>query len=189
MAKIQRLSMKSAGEAPGPGRGRGGCEGDAEHDSPSGNAGKTTVVRYTAAGGIVVHDGRVLVLHRPGKDEVRLPKGHIKAGETARAAALRETREESGYTRLAVADDLGAQVVEFDHKGRHVVRDERYFLIRLEGPPEAPGDGEDQFEPRWLPWDDALSSLTFEPEREWVRRARVVTDGQGPTDQSTKEKK
>jgi hypothetical protein len=33
-------------------------------------------------------------------------------------------------------------------------------------PPEA------QFERRWLPWTQALARLTFEAEREWVRRAR-----------------
>jgi 8-oxo-dGTP pyrophosphatase MutT (NUDIX family) len=148
---------------------------------------RSTIVRYTAAGGIVVHDGRVLVLHRPGKGEIRLPKGHIEPGETAQAAALRETREESGYARLALAADLGTQIVEFDHKGRHIVRDERYFLIHLEGPPDAPGDGEDQFEPRWLTWDDALSALTFDPEREWVRRARIVVNDRRIFDQSTKD--
>jgi predicted NUDIX family NTP pyrophosphohydrolase len=48
------------------------------------------VRRYTAAGGVVVHDGHVLVLVRRGRGEVRLPKGHVEPGEEVQAAALRE---------------------------------------------------------------------------------------------------
>ncbi len=130
------------------------------------------LVRYTAAGGVVVRDGRVLVLRRPGRGEVRLPKGHVEPGETAQEAAMRETREESGYADLAVRADLGTQVVEFDRDGQHIVRTERYFLMAPVGQALRPIGGEPQFEPAWLPWDEALAALTFEAEREWVRRAR-----------------
>jgi len=129
-------------------------------------------VRYTAAGGVVVHGGRVLVLRRPGQGEVRLSKGHVEPGEEVQAAALRETREESGYAELVLKADLGTQVVEFDHRGRHVVRTERYFLMALADHLASPIGGEEQFEPVWLTWDEALAALTFEAEREWVRRAR-----------------
>jgi len=93
------------------------------------------------------------------------------------AAALRETREESGYVNLVLQADLGTQVVEFDHRGRHVVRTERYFLMTLaDGAESTPSGGEEQFEPAWLTWDEALASLTFEAEREWARRARRMTN-------------
>jgi 8-oxo-dGTP pyrophosphatase MutT (NUDIX family) len=140
-------------------------------------------VCYTAAGGVVVHDGRMLVLRRPSQDEVRLPKGHVEPGESVEAAALRETREESGYADLVVVADLGTQVVEFDYAGRHVVRHERYFLMALAGNPDSPTRGEEQFEPLWLAWDEALAALTFEVEREWVRRAKRM-----PNDQMTNDK-
>lgn len=129
-------------------------------------------VRYTAAGGVVVRNGRVLVLRRPSRGEARLPKGHVEPGESVQEAALREAREESGYAGLVLRDDLGTQVVEFDYQGRHVVRTERYFLMKLAADAEsAPSSGEEQFEPAWLTWDEALTALTFEAEREWVRRA------------------
>ena len=138
----------------------------------------TQVKRYVSAGGVVVDDGRVLVLQRPSRNEVRLPKGHIKPGETVREAALRETSEESGYLDVTIEADLGSQMVTFHHKGRRVVREERYFLmalLRQRGEPR--GGGEAQFEPQWLAWEDALTALSFEAEREWVRRARVLTHG------------
>ncbi len=132
------------------------------------------VFRYTAAGGVVFQKGQVLVLRRPSQDEIRLPKGHIESGESEQQAALREVREESGYGELVLQADLGAQVVDFDHDGRHVVRVERYFLMTLRKPMcEPSSSGECQFDPIWLSWDEALAALTFEAEREWVRRARV----------------
>ena len=135
-------------------------------------------MRYTAAGGVVVRGGHVLVLRRPGRGEVRLPKGHVEPGEGAEAAAMRETREESGYVDLVPGADLGTQIVEFDYEGRHIVRTERYFLMTLAAPDAPSFGGEAQFEPVWLAWDDALAALTFEAEREWVRRARTVNNGE-----------
>jgi 8-oxo-dGTP pyrophosphatase MutT (NUDIX family) len=135
------------------------------------------VVRYIAAGGVVVHDGRVLVLRRPSRGEVRLPKGHVEPGEAAAETALREVGEESGYADLVLGADLGAQEVIFDHAGRRYERTERYFLMTLAGDVEsADSGGEEQFDPVWLAWDDALEALSFDAEREWVRRARRIAD-------------
>lgn len=131
------------------------------------------VVDYQAAGGVVVRDGHVLVLRRARPPEVRLPKGHVERGEDVRQTALREVREESGYPDLELVDDLGIQRVEFAVNVRYVVRRERFFLMRLADAPHRTDGGEAQFEPHWLPWDAALAALTFEAEREWVRRARA----------------
>lgn len=129
--------------------------------------------RYSAAGGIVVHDGNVLLLLRPSRNEVRLPKGHIEEGEDPAAAALRETAEESGYDDLEIIADLGSQVVEFEYKDNHYVRTERYFLMRLRSDRQCTRDAKDQaqFIVHWAPFDAASAELTFEAERDAVRRA------------------
>jgi len=139
---------------------------------------RVRTVRYEAAGGVVVNGDRVLVLLRAYRDEVRLPKGHVDPGETAEQAAVREVIEESGYADVEVVTDLGEQTVEFDTAGWyggvvHIVRLERYFLMRLTG--DGLAGGEYQFTPEWFTWDEALTYLTFEPEREWVRRAREAS--------------
>jgi 8-oxo-dGTP pyrophosphatase MutT (NUDIX family) len=133
-------------------------------------------IRYQAAGGVVLDaDDRVLVLRRPSRDEVRLPKGHVEKGESHLGAALREVTEESGYTGLAIIADLGHQVVKFEYKGRRVVRDEYYFLCRLRDARQIEREVQElQFIPDWLGWDQALAELSFAAEREWVRRARMA---------------
>ena len=133
---------------------------------------------YDAAGGIVVAshgegNDRVLVLRRPSHDEIRLPKGRIEKGESRQEAALREVSEESGYDDLEIVETLGHQVVEFDYKDEHIIRNEYYFLMRLTSPRQIERDPHEyQFLPAWLGWEEALEQLTFEPEREWLCRAR-----------------
>ena len=128
--------------------------------------------RYSSAGGVVIHDGTVLLLDRPGRDEVRLPKGHIEAGEDPAMAALRETAEEAGYDDLEIVADLGSQIVEFDYK-HHYVRSEHYFLMRLRSDRQCERDAKDsaQFNVRWAPLDAAEDALTFDGEKDALRRA------------------
>jgi 8-oxo-dGTP pyrophosphatase MutT (NUDIX family) len=130
-------------------------------------------IRYQAAGGVVVdHENRVLVLRRPSRKEVRLPKGHVEEGESHVEAALREVTEESGYAHLELLADLGHQVVAFEYKGERIIRDEYYFLLALHDVGQIEREAKElQFVPEWISWEQALAELSYESEREWVRRA------------------
>ena len=54
----------------------------------------SVVVR--AAGGIVVRDGSVLLVHRPKYDDWSFPKGKLEDGESWEDGAVREVEEETG---------------------------------------------------------------------------------------------
>jgi 8-oxo-dGTP pyrophosphatase MutT (NUDIX family) len=128
---------------------------------------------YLASGGVVIYEGQVLLLDRPSRGEVRLPKGHVEPGESHEAAALRETVEETGLAELAVIADLGLQTVEFDYRGEHFRRTEHYFLLGKLGDGEQarpPKDAE-EFRPFWAPLDDAIKLLTYPAEQNMARRA------------------
>jgi len=64
-----------------------------------------TVVR--AAGGVVIRDGAVVLVHRPKYDDWTFPKGKAEEGESDEDCALREVHEETGL-RCALAEELGA---------------------------------------------------------------------------------
>jgi 8-oxo-dGTP pyrophosphatase MutT (NUDIX family) len=125
-------------------------------------------VDYVAAGGVIIHDSQILLLDRPSRGEIRLPKGHVDPGESHDETALRETVEETGYDDLEIVADLGERLTEFEHEGRHHRRAEHYFLLRKLSDhqvPRTPKD-EEQFRPFWVPMDEAVKLLTYLAEQE-----------------------
>ncbi|MBW7863326.1 MAG: NUDIX domain-containing protein [Candidatus Hydrogenedens sp.] len=149
---------------------------------PAKGDGAAPVIRHETAGGVVVNGaGRVLVLLRDvwrdggAVHEIRLPKGHIDAGETPEQAAVREVREESGYRGLEIVADLGESESRYAFRGCRHERRERYYLMRLTDPergdPQPMGAEEALFEPAWLAPEDAAQRLTYPSERDFVRRA------------------
>lgn len=139
---------------------------------------------YRAAGCVVLDaSARVLVLERPARDEWRLPKGHIDAGEDAARTALRETAEEAGYAAVALEVDLGPQVVVFAHEGRVFRRLEHYFRARLldgEVRSERPKEDRRQFIVHWLSAPEALARLSYAPERNALAKALARPPGTDP---------
>lgn len=130
---------------------------------------------YQAAGGVIVRDGKMLLLDRPRLGQVRLPKGHVEPGESPRQTALREVREEAGYADLDIVADLGMQTSHFvlPDQDREVTREEIYFLMRLRSDERIVRDDHDagQFHVMWVPLEEAPARLTFGTEQEFARRA------------------
>lgn len=134
---------------------------------------KKTTVYYESAGGVVIDQGRMLLLNRPARGEVRLPKGHIDPGESPEMAAVREVTEESGYADLEITHTLGVEEVEFDSNGKHVVRTEHYFAMRLRSARTLRRDAKDeeQFIIAWTPLEVAAEQLTYPAEAARARAA------------------
>ena len=99
------------------------------------------------------------------------PKGHIDPGEQPPETALRETWEEAGV-RGELAGPVGAPL-EFQSGDEPV--SVQYFVVRA-GTESASPEGREK---RWLPIDEALTTLAFETAREILREAARL-DGQRP---------
>ena len=133
---------------------------------------------YAAAGGIVIRNGQVLLLHKHLQDEYVLPKGHVEAGETLEQTAVRETQEETGYAHVLVLNNLGTLRAQYVQNERLTIRDETYFLMRLADEARVePGDYDDAahdaetFHVLWVPVETASERLSFEPAKTFAARA------------------
>jgi 8-oxo-dGTP diphosphatase len=119
-----------------------------------------------AAGGVVMRDGEVAVVHRPRYDDWSLPKGKLDEGETFEQAALREVWEETGL-RARLGRELPP--VEYSVRGRPKLV--RYWLMQVESHP-GPFEANDEVdELRWLSPADAVALLTYDRDKELVRAA------------------
>ena len=118
-----------------------------------------------AGGGVLVEDGRVLIVHRPRYDDWSLPKGKLEEGERWEDAALREVREETGCEARILSF---AGVVHYvPKKTPKVVLYWNMELVR-QGKLES-SDEVDQVE--WLTVKEALRRLDHEAERELLLEA------------------
>jgi 8-oxo-dGTP diphosphatase len=116
-----------------------------------------------AAGGVIVRDGQVAVVHRPRYDDWTLPKGKLEPGEESEQAALREVQEETGLTCR-----LGRELPSThytDHKGRP--KRVRYWLMEVESGEFAENDEVDEL--RWAEPHEAAGLLSHERDRELLQ--------------------
>jgi 8-oxo-dGTP pyrophosphatase MutT (NUDIX family) len=127
-----------------------------------------------SAGGVVVADGQVITIvpvkrAADGRRVLGLPKGHLDGDETPEDAARREVAEETGVD-AEIVEQLGDVRYRYDRRGRAVNKVVRFYLFRYRSGDVADHDHEIE-EARWMPLPQAVEELSYDGEREMVRRA------------------
>ena len=129
--------------------------------------------RATSAGGVVHRSegGRleVVLVHRREPPLWALPKGTPDAGETLPETAIRETREETGL-QVEIEEPISSISYFFVHRRTRFHKTVHFFLMRPIGGRLEDHDHEFD-EVRWVPFDDALRTMTHATERGVVELA------------------
>jgi 8-oxo-dGTP diphosphatase len=113
-----------------------------------------------AAGGVVVRDGDVAVVHRPKYDDWSLPKGKLDPGESWEEAAVREVEEETGVRARIIGELPPARYR--DRKGRP--KTVRWYRMDVEaGGTFEPNEEVDEL--RWLPPEEAGRLVSYDHDR------------------------
>jgi 8-oxo-dGTP diphosphatase len=116
-----------------------------------------------AAGGVVMRDGRIAVVHRPRYDDWSLPKGKLDPGESWEQAALREIEEETGL-RCRLERELETMHYEVGGRPKTVRWWQMAVLEDLGSDPDDEVDGL-----RWVTPGEALALLSYEQDKQLVR--------------------
>lgn len=127
-----------------------------------------------SAGGVVVDGDRTVVIvpvkrGPDGRRVLGLPKGHLDGDETPAEAAAREVAEEAGVSGELLAE-LGDVEYVYERHGRPTTKRVRFFLFSYRAGDPADHDHEIE-RAYWMALPEAAEALTYEGERDTVRRA------------------
>ena len=140
------------------------------------------VYKRTAARGVVLRDGKILMIHTD-RGDYKFPGGGVEPGESLEAALRRELLEETGRELLGAPEHVG---VAHERRRGMVVdileMDSHYFLCRV-GENEAPlnlddYEAEEHFAPVWGDPQKALEAnraLDMEANP-WLQREVLVLE-------------
>jgi len=126
-----------------------------------------------SAGGVIIKDGNVLLIYSASRNSYAFPKGTIDDGETKEFTAIREVKEETGYS-VEIVHFIGDYTFEFEAQdGTRFRKTVTYYLMNLindEEPVPNLQEGED-FVNIWAPIDNASELLTFDDSKEVLELA------------------
>jgi 8-oxo-dGTP diphosphatase len=126
-----------------------------------------------AAGGIVVREApepRIAIVRLRKNKAWVLPKGKLKAGEDALAAARREVMEETGH-EVSVHEYLGEMAEAPGARPKTV----QFWRMQANGKPTRKLM-RDVKAVKWLPFERAVETLTHPHERAFLEQVRPALD-------------
>lgn len=127
-----------------------------------------------SAGGVIYRDGsgavEVALIATNGGQRWGLPKGHVRRGETAEAAAVREIAEETG-----LSGEIDHHLATIDYWFRagstRIHKYVDFFLVRYVTGGLIPQQAEVD-DARWFLLDEAVNLASFEREREILQQVQ-----------------
>ena len=132
--------------------------------------------REFSAGGVVVKDGKVLMIHvrtLSGRKVWTFPKGHIEKGESREEAALREVEEETGV-RAKIKKELGNFTYFFRDKDGKLVKKTVYWFLMEPIEETEIKTPEEVIEVKWVELEDAKKLVQYDSDKRIIQSLNEI---------------
>lgn len=152
------------------------------------------VVREPTAGGIIFRRSEKIpnqveiLLIQDSKGRWTIPKGHIEENETAREAAEREIREETGLQKMKVQDWLGKINFRYRRANSLVLMTTEIFLVQALGNTNKIKPEQWMSSLAWLQANDALDKIEYEDIGKLILLALKKIRSRKPEQDKSKER-
>ena len=123
------------------------------------------------SGGIIINNGKYLLVKHKEGGHWDFPKGHVEEGETEKKTALREIYEETGLnvSLMEGFKESISYIDEINDEDKTVV----FFLFKADSF-KIKHITDDVIDSIWLTYAEALDKITFDSAKELLRKAEEV---------------
>ena len=133
------------------------------------------MIEEISAGVIIYRDTKphqFLLLHYPA-GHWDFPKGHVEKNETAIQTALRELEEETSIKEEdVILDDDFEETIDYFYKKRGDLAHKKVIYLLGKSDTKDVEISEEHQDFIWLPYDEALSKLTFRNAKNLLEKAK-----------------
>lgn len=121
------------------------------------------VVKKHSAGGLLVKDGKFLIIHWVSQNTYEIPKGTVEEGESSEQACIREIKEETGYD-AAIVSYLSSATINYTWSDGidYEKRIDYYLLKPMSNDSQPDREENEDFINEWRTYEEAKDLLTFD---------------------------
>lgn len=123
-----------------------------------------------SAGGVIINEGKVVLVYQNKTKSWALPKGHIDNKESVLETAKREIYEETGIKKIDFIKKLGSYIRN-TRISPEILKEITFLLFTTKEKELNPIDPENP-EAKWVFIDEVEDKLTYKEDKEFFKKIK-----------------